>query len=99
MGMVNIKKRGNVYQYQFEVASVNGKRKWITKSGYKTKAEAIEEGTKAFTEYLNAGMPYKECKISYSDYLDYWLEKYCKSNLKYNTIQAYKTIINKYIKR
>lgn len=98
MGMVNIKKRGNVYQYQFEVAPVNGKRKWITKSGYRTKAEAIEEGNKAFTEYLNAGMPYKECKISYSDYLDYWLLNYCKSNLKYNTIQAYETIVNKYIK-
>lgn len=98
MGNVNIKKRGNVYQYQFEVAPICGKRKWITKSGYKTKAQAIEDGNKAYTEYINAGMPYKEAKISYSDYLDYWLEKYCKTNLKYNTIQAYKTIINKYIK-
>lgn len=30
--------------------------------------------------------------------LDYWLEHYCKTNLKYNTIEAYKTLINKYIK-
>ena len=28
--MVNIKKRGNVYQYQFEIAPVNGIRKYIT---------------------------------------------------------------------
>lgn len=28
--MVNIKKRGNVYQYQFEIAPVNGTRKYIT---------------------------------------------------------------------
>lgn len=98
MGAVNIKKRGKVYQYQFEIAPIDGKRKWITKSGYKTKAEALEDGNKAYTEYLNAGMPFKECKISYSDYLDYWLENYCKVNLKYNTIQAYTTLINKYIK-
>ena len=98
MGNVNIKKRGNVYQYQFEVAPVNGKRKWITKSGYKTKTQAIEDGNKAYTEYLNAGMPFKETKISYSDYLDYWIENYCKVNLKYNTVQAYSTLIKKYIK-
>ena len=38
MANVNIKKRGKVYQYQFEIAPVKGKRKWITKSGFKTKA-------------------------------------------------------------
>ena len=98
MGNVNIKKRGKVYQYQFEIARVNGKRKWITKSGFKTKALAIEEGNKAFTEYQNAGVPFKECKIAYSDYLDYWVNNYCKLNLKYNTIQTYQTLINNYIK-
>ena len=39
----------------------------------------------SYTEYINAGVPFKECKLSYSDYLDYWLDNYCKSNLKYNT--------------
>lgn len=97
MASVNIKKRGKVYQYQFEIASVKGKRKWITKSGFKTKAEAQEEGNKAYTEYLNAGVPFKECTISYTDYLDYWLNNYCKTNLKYNTIQAYQNIIKNHI--
>lgn len=35
--MVNIKKRGKVYQYQFEIAKVEGKRKYIIKSAFKTK--------------------------------------------------------------
>ena len=34
--MVNIRKRGKVYQYQFEIAKVDGKRKYISKSGFKT---------------------------------------------------------------
>ena len=29
MGKVNVQKRGKVFQYQFEIASVNGKRKFI----------------------------------------------------------------------
>lgn len=98
MGSVNVQKRGKVYQYQFEIAPVKGKRKFINKSGFRTKAEAIEAGTQAYTEYQNAGVPFKEQKISYSDYLDYWLNNYCKTNLKYNTIQAYETLIKKYIK-
>ncbi|MEE1380043.1 MAG: Arm DNA-binding domain-containing protein [Clostridia bacterium] len=98
MASVNIRKRGKVYQYQFEAASVDGKRKQITKSGFKTKAEAQEEGTKAYNDYLNTGIIFNESKMSYSDYLDYWMENYCKVNLKYNTIQAYKTIIKKYLK-
>ena len=85
MGQVNIKKRGQVYQYRVEIASVGGKRKYINKSGFKTKAEALEAGNLAYTEYLNAGVPFKECKLSYSDYLDYWLDNYCRANLKQNT--------------
>ena len=98
MGKIIIRKRGSIYQYRFEIAEVKGKRKWYSKSGFKTKVEALEMGNVALTEYLNAGTPFKENKMSYSDYLDYWVKNYCESNLKYNTIQTYKTLIEKYIK-
>ena len=98
MGSVYVQKRGKFYQYQFAIAPVKGKRKYINKSGFKTKGEAQEAGNIAYTEYINAGVPFKECKMSYSDYLDYWLDNYCRTNLKYSTIQAYTTLINKYIK-
>ena len=98
MASVRISKRGDKYQYQFEIAKVNSKRKYINQCGFKTKAEAYEAGIKAFNEYQSAGVPFKECKMSYSDYLDYLIEHYCKINLKYNTISTYETLINLYIK-
>jgi integrase len=98
MASVRVMKRGLVYQYQFEIARVKDKRKYINQSGFKTKAEAEEAGIKAYDEYKSAGQPFKECKLSYSDYLDYWLNNYCKTNLKYNTIQTYSNLIDKYIK-
>lgn len=98
MSSVNVVKRGKVYQYQFEAGKINGKRKRINKSGFKTKKEAEEAGTKAYNEFINMGLSFKEEKITYADYLDYWLENYCKVNLKYNTIQAYTVIVNKYLK-
>ena len=42
--MVNIRKRGKVYQYQFEIAKADGKRKYISKLGFKTKNEALMAG-------------------------------------------------------
>ena len=98
MASITISKRGNKYQYKFEIAKVNGKRKYINKCGFKTKAEAYEAGVEAYNEYKTAGVPFKECNMSYSDYLDYWIENYCKTNLKYNTISCYETLIRLYIK-
>ena len=99
MSKISIRRRGLYYEYRFEIAMVNNQRKWISKSGFRTKLEAQEAGSQAYTEYLNAGIPFKQCNLSYSDYLDYWLENYCKNNLKYNTIQTYTIIINKYLKK
>lgn len=98
MSKISIRKRGEVYEYRVEIAQVDGKRKWISKSGFRTKPEAQEAGVLAYNEYLNAGIPFKSCDLSYSDYLDYWLDNYCKINLKYNTIQTYKIIIETYLK-
>ena len=98
MGNVTIQKRGKYYQYKFEVAKVDGKRKFINKSGFATKDEAIKAGNIAYTEYLNTGLVFKEKEISFSDYLDYWYENYCEVNLKYNTRRTYKTIMEKYLK-
>ena len=98
MSKINIRKRGNYYEYRVEIAPINGKRQWLSKSGYRTKSEAMEAGVQAYNEYLNAGIPFKSCDLSYSDYLDYWIDNYCKNNLRYNTIQTYTLLINKYIK-
>ncbi len=95
--MINIRKRGNVYQYCFEVGKVNGKRKQITKSGFRTKNEAYTAGQKAYDEFIN-GLTSIECNMLYGDYLDYWIKQHCEINLKYHTIQAYKNIIKNHIK-
>ena len=99
MSKINIRKRGNYYEYRIEIARVDNKRQWLSKSGFRTKPEAQEAGVQAYNEYINAGIPFKQCNLSCSDYLDYWLDNYCKNNLKYNTIQTYKIIINKYLKK
>lgn len=98
MGKVNVIKRGNVYQYKFEIAPVDGKRKFKNKSGFLTKNEAMKEGIKAYTEYMNTGHAFTPNEISYSNYLDYWMKEHCEVNLKYHTIEAYKSIVRIHVK-
>lgn len=98
MSNVTIQKRGNFYQYKFEIAKVDGKRKFLSKSGFKTKSEAEKEGVIAYNDYLNTGNSFSASDMSYSDFLDYWLEKYCYINLKYHTIEGYSNIIKNHVK-
>lgn len=98
MSTINTRKRGNKWQYQFEAATINGKRKQITKSGFRTKKEALEAGAKALAEYNNCGLSFVPSEISFNDYLDYWLKEYAEVNLKETTVANYTKKINLYIK-
>ena len=87
-----------VYEYRFEIASVNGKRKWKSKSGFKTKTEAKQAGKLAQQTYENVGQAIEPSNISYSDFLDEWIEQDCKLTCKLSTLQSYEKKIRLYIK-
>lgn len=96
--MVSVRKRGKVYEYRIEIASIDGVRKLLTKSGFKTRQEALHEGAIAYNEYYQCGKKQKQKDMSYADYLDYWIDNYCNFNLKYSTIVTYLNIIKLYLK-
>lgn len=98
MASVNVRKRGEKWQYQFEAAIINGKRKQISKSGFRTKKEALESGTKALAEYNNCGLTFTPSEISFNDYLNYWIKEYAQVNLKETTVDNYIKKIKLYIK-
>ena len=86
------------WEYRFEAAKIDGKRKSISKAGFKTKKEAEVAGTKAMAEYNNAGTKFEPSEMSYADFLDYWFDNYVKMSCKYNTQLAYNQIIEAHIK-
>ena len=98
MGQLRTRKRGSTWQYSFEAAPVNGKRKSISKGGFRTKAEALTAGTAAMNDYNSSGQSFTPSELSVSDYLDYWFDNYCKTNLKYNTQLGYLSIIENRLK-
>ena len=94
---MTIRKRNNVWEYRFDIAKINGKRKQISKSGFKTKKECEKEALKALAYYQNGGLTVNYENISFSDLLDLWYE----TNLptwKIQTAKSYKIVMEAKIK-
>lgn len=87
-----VNKSGKSYEYRFEVASVDGKRRFITKSGFKSKTQAKEAGKEAMKQYEDFGHVSK-CNMSVSDFLDEWIQSLYFSDLKLSTVKSYQKII------
>jgi integrase len=87
-----------VYEYAFELASVDGKRKWKTKSGFKTKKEAREAGRVAKEAYETVGTPLRQEDISFSDFLDLWMKYDCAVSCKASTYKGYEKKVRLHIK-
>ena len=90
MSNLRFRKRGTYWEFSFEGARIAGKRQTISKSGFRTKAEASAAGAKAMAEYNRAGSVFTPSEISVSDYFDLWLEQYCCNNCKQRCTRGYK---------
>jgi len=91
-------KRGNLWAFRFEGASVGGKRQWISRSGFPSEDDAYTAGLAAHNEYQNTGLNVKPSEISVADFLDLWLQDYCDVNLKATTVINYRKRVNNLIK-
>ena len=56
-----------VYEYAFEIARIDGKRKRKTKSGFRTKREAKEAGKIELSLYEKCGQTTKDTNIYHSN--------------------------------
>lgn len=86
------------WEYRFEAAKVEGKRRTISKAGFRTKKEAEIAGAKAMAEYNNAGLRFEPSEMSYADFLEYWYDNYVMMSCKYNTQTGYRNIIDNHLK-
>ena len=99
MASVNVRKRGDKWEYRFEAAKIEGKRKHISKSGFRTKKEALEAGNLALAEYKKTGVSHKDTELSVHDYMNYWYDQYVLINTKPNTQRAYANYIKNHINK
>lgn len=97
MGQLRTRKRGSLWEWSFEGARIDGKRKTISKGGFRTKAEAMAAGTRAKAEYDRAGSVFTPSTLSVQDYFNYWLKTYVQTECKPNTVRVYSDIVRIHI--
>lgn len=89
MYKISLRKRSSTWEYRFQVHSTNGKQQYASKGGFRTKKAAADAGAIAQQEYETRGALPRNTAITYAKYLDFWLESYCRVNLKDTTCASY----------
>ncbi|MER2079825.1 tyrosine-type recombinase/integrase [Psychrobacillus psychrotolerans] len=93
----SVRKKGKSWYYSFEGAKINGKRTRHERFGGYTKSEALDSLRKALNEFDQSGKTFDFSDMSVHDYFNYWYEQYVMKNLKYNTQENYRMIIDNHI--
>ncbi|MGY3724983.1 Site-specific recombinase XerD [Granulicatella balaenopterae] len=95
-GMVNmpyVHKRGKTWSYRVYYDTDDGKRKYVSKSGFKNKRSAKEAGElkKEELKYLD---PKNQHDMLLADYMVRWMELYKVGKVSIKTIKSIETVIN-----
>ena len=89
--MGSVRKKGNSWYYTIEMAPVDGKRKRVERvaKGAKTKKEAMKIMLEVENELKYGINTLDKSKMSYGDFLKYWMDNYVRKNLAKNSIDSY----------
>ncbi|MGV3466381.1 MAG: tyrosine-type recombinase/integrase [Heyndrickxia sp.] len=91
--MAYFRKRGNKWSFTMDVGkdAITGKRKQITRSGFKTKKEASEEAAKITNELKSGG--YEDNSIRFDALVKLWLEEK-ETTCRPSTLYSYKRALD-----
>ncbi len=94
----SVKKRGKTWYYKFRSPQINpatGKHSWITKGGFRTKAEA-SDAQRAAIEEAQQGKYVDPSDRTVAEFIAEWLE-FKKLNASTTTVQGYTDEMNLYV--
>ncbi|MEI6856639.1 tyrosine-type recombinase/integrase [Psychrilyobacter sp.] len=93
------KKNNGKWYFSLEIGTIDGKRKRLNRLGGKTKKECEKKLRQVINEFEDAGFHKDVSNITFSDYLDYFIENYMKINLRETTFKNRITMIDKHFKK
>jgi integrase len=94
----SIRQRRGKWSYIIYLGIVDGKKKYKEKGGFDKKPEAQSALRKALEELEGTGGIFEPTTISFSDYLDYFIENYIEINLRENSQRARQHIIKNHLR-
>lgn len=88
-----ITKRGNTWQYTLNIGVIDGKRKRISKGGFKTKKECETALAELKDKYNKTNQIKKVSDINFTDYINIYFNEYVRENCKPKTQENYRYYI------
>ena len=93
----SVNKDGSSWYVIYDIKTATGERKQKKKRGFKTKKEAEKYLSEQLTA-IDKGTYFEPSEMTFSEYLDYWIENYAKPNTAQRTLENYQYMITQHIK-
>ena len=90
--MASFRKRGEFWEYRFKVKNIDGSKREVTQSGFRTRKEAQIAASMRETELIQGGSIDGGLKV-FAEYFEQWYHLYKESNLAPKTQKNYRISI------
>ena len=90
--MASFRKRGEFWEYRFKVKNIDGTKREVTQSGFRTRKEAQIAASMRETELIQGGSIDGGLKV-FAEYFEQWYYLYKESNLAPKTQKNYRISI------
>lgn len=94
----SVRKKGSTWSFRVDLGKIDGKRKQIERSGFKTEKEANTALSEVLNEINKTGVYTENKKITFQETYDEFLENEAPNTRKFATIVRYKSLYKNHFK-
>ncbi|ACL75275.1 phage integrase family site specific recombinase [Ruminiclostridium cellulolyticum H10] len=88
----SVRKKGESWSFRLDFGKIDGKRKQIERSGFKTEKEANAALSEVLNEIYKTGVFTENKKVTFQQAYDEFLENEAPNTRKFTTIVRYKSL-------
>ena len=94
----SVRLKGKTWSYRIDLGKVDGKRKQVEKSGYKTEREALKAMNEVIYHYNHTGEYIENQKFTFQENYDQFISEEAPATRAYATIQKYESLYRSHLK-
>lgn len=94
----SVRLKGKTWSYRIDLGKVDGKRKQVEKSGYKTEREAVKAMNDVIYHYNHTGEYLENQKFTFQQNFEQFIAEEAPATRAYATIQKYESLYRNHLK-
>lgn len=94
----SVRLKGRTWSYRIDLGKVDGKRKQVEKSGYKSEREAIKAMNDVIYHYNHTGEYVENQKFTFQENYEQFIREEAPATRAYATIQKYESLYRSHLK-